>query len=241
MYPLHRWRAFADLTSDEQDALVSLGDREVALRPGQVIRNQGDPVSGLYLLVRGWVFSSLELRDGRRIIQKVHLPGDMLGTPSMTLTKAADTLTAITGAVVAFVPFERVAALYSQMPRLSGLFTFAALAESVALLDAIVAVARLSADGRIARLLLDFHARLTIIGEVRNDAFDLPLTQEAIGDLTGMTNVHVNRTIRKLCDQGLIARKGRTFRLKDVDRLRALAPLPNRQLSAQPRWLPALQ
>ncbi len=68
MYPLHKWQALADLTSGEQQALVSLGNIELTLRPREALRAQGDSVSGLYLLIRGWIASSVELSDGRRAI-----------------------------------------------------------------------------------------------------------------------------------------------------------------------------
>lgn len=57
----------------------------------------------------------------------LHLLGDMLGTPCMALTQAADTLSIVTDGIVAFVPCERAAKLYLKMPHLSGFFSFVAL------------------------------------------------------------------------------------------------------------------
>lgn len=239
LYPIHRWQAFARLTVEEEEALLTLGKTEVTRHAGETIRSEGDAASGFYLLVHGWVSSSIVLRSGARLIQKVHLPGAMLGVPSMALTRAADTLTAITEATVAFVPFERLGPIYATLPRLAALFTFAAQVERLALMDTLAVTGRASAKEQLARLLLDLHARLVPIGAVEDDAFDLPLTQEIIGDLTGLTAVHVNRKLRELREEGLFAREGRKVRILDLAALRALSPIKPRLLQFEPAWLPS--
>ncbi len=238
-YPIHRYRAFADLTRTEVELLGTLGDGEVVRRRGETFQREGDAVSGFYLHLKGWVASSIILRSGNRLIQKVHLPGDMLGTPTMVLSKAADTLTAITESVTAHVPYERILRLYETAPRLAALFMVAVQMERLALMDMLAITGNASAREQLARLLVDLHTRLTPIGMVEDDAFDLPLTQEVIGDLLGLTGVHVNRTVRAMEDEGLIARRGHRVRLLDVDRLRQLSPLPPRQPAFEPAWLPA--
>lgn len=75
--------------------------------------------------------------------------------------------------------------------------------ERLALMDALAMTGNASARERMARLLVDFHTRLSPIDLVVDDGFHLPLTQEIIGDLLGLTAVHVNRTIRGLEEEGL--------------------------------------
>lgn len=238
-YPSHRYRALCDLTPAEENALINLGDAEVVRRRGQTFQREGDVVSGFYLHIRGWISSSIVLRNGDRLIQKVHLPGDMLATPSMVLPHAADTLTAITEAVTAFVPYERIGQLLTDMPRLGALFTTAAQMERLALMDMLAITGNASAKEQLARLLVDLHTRLTPIDMVQDDSFHLPLTQEIIGDLVGLTAVHVNRTIRAMEAEGLISRQGHRFRLLDLPALRQLSPLPPRRPRFEAPWLPA--
>ncbi|HEV2866985.1 MAG TPA: helix-turn-helix domain-containing protein, partial [Allosphingosinicella sp.] len=47
----------------------------------------------------------------------------------------------------------------------------------------------------------------------------LPLTQEEIGDATGLTAVHVNRMMRGLVEDGIIERSGSHLRVLDEARL----------------------
>src|SRR3546814_20761314 len=52
---------------------------------------------------------------------------------------------------------------------------------------------------------------------------DLPVTQEQLADLLGLTPVHINRTLKELERAGAVARSGRRIRIGNLDRLRDLA------------------
>ncbi len=49
------------------------------------------------------------------------------------------------------------------------------------------------------------------------------MTQEHIGNYTGLTAVHVNRTIKKLEDEKLILRKGNLIVITNFDSLANIA------------------
>jgi CRP-like cAMP-binding protein len=46
--------------------------------------------------------------------------------------------------------------------------------------------------------------RLRAVGLVNGQAYQLPITQAELGDATGMSTVHVNRTLQELRGNGLI-------------------------------------
>jgi CRP-like cAMP-binding protein len=49
-----------------------------------------------------------------------------------------------------------------------------------------------------------------------------PLSQEDIGDATGLTKIHVNRTLRALREMNLMQIASRTLKIHDVQGLREL-------------------
>ena len=55
-------------------------------------------------------------------------------------------------------------------------------------------------------MLCEFSLRLKLAGLGEHDNYELPMTQEQLADATGLTPVHVNRTIRALEGEGLIER-----------------------------------
>ena len=239
LYPLDRFTAMAALGAHDIATLRGLGDAAVAVRRHETIRREGQPVDSIWLMLHGWVASSMLLPGGQRQIVKVHIAGDMLGTPSMALQRAADTLTALTDGWVARVPLARVRALFDEAPRVAALLLMAVKWERVALMDAVAAIGKTSARERLAAFLLDLHQRLTQVGLTQGARFDLPLTQEQIGDALGLTSVHVNRTIRALEREGMIVRHGQTVTLQDLPMLQRLSPLPRRAPWFDADWLPA--
>lgn len=78
----------------------------------------------------------------------------------------------------------------------------------------------LPATDRLALTLLDIQDELSIAGEAE-DWISLPLTLRELGDLTGLTDVHVSRTLRKLQDVGFIEKRGKRFRLNAMPKMQA--------------------
>jgi CRP-like cAMP-binding protein len=237
-FSLHRFRAFADLNPEEKAALYNLGGDPILYRRNQIIRHEGDVGPGLYLLHRGWIGSSIRLSEGDRQFLKLHLPGDVLGAPSLALTEANDTLVALTDARVSLISLDALGVIFQRSPRLGAIFFLAAQEERASLMDRVVSLGRMNASQRIAHFLIELHQRLGRIKAQRDGFIELPLSQEMIGDLVGLSAVYVNRTIRKLEKDGCIRRKRASIELVDQDRLRDMSGLPQRHLRRNPDWLP---
>ncbi|MHA6718490.1 Crp/Fnr family transcriptional regulator [Sphingomonas sp. RS6] len=229
----------ATLTPREAEVLRTFGEGAVRYRRNAIIRRDSAAVSSIYVILQGWAASSIRLQHGLRQIVKIHIAGDIMGTPSMALETAADTLTALTECLVAEVSLDRLRELFVAHPRLPSLFLMAVQVERIALMDVVASVGKSSARERLARLILDLHDRLSKIGAVTDGTFEMPLTQEQLGDVLGLTSVHVNRTMRLMEREGLIVRQGTRLSLPRLDQLRRLSPLPPRRIRFDPAWLPA--
>ncbi|MFS2109622.1 Crp/Fnr family transcriptional regulator [Sphingomonas sp. Sphisp140] len=199
------------------------------------IRRSGDKVQGVFVLLRGWAFSSVELPNGQRQILKVHLPGDILGAPSIVLPRAMETLSAATPVTVAPVPLSAFGVLQAEAPRLMASLFLSSQQERVMLSDRLAAVGRTPAAQRFAALLLQLHDRLAgpATGTV---SLHVPLTQEDFADLLGITSVHVNRILRQLLSAGLIVRRQYDYTF-DPERLREFSGMPRREWIRNPAWL----
>jgi CRP/FNR family transcriptional regulator len=195
-----------------------------------VIRHQGEPPHAVYLLVEGWAGSAITLPSGERQIVQLHLPGDLVGTPSLCLKEAAESLFALTQVQVRKIPAARFAELFASSPEFASRMFLSAQRERIALMDRLIAIGARPAAGRIAALLLDVHDRLAKIAHVRDGEFVLRMTQDEIGDYLGLTSVHVNRMFKQLVAQGLIERRLQRVRLRDISRLKALSGYIEREL-----------
>ena len=241
-FPLAHSRArlaeFAAPTAAEFDFLVSLAGPVQQVARRRTIRREGDRPQSVYLLAEGWVLSSMTLPDGSRQIVKIHLPGDMLGSPSVGLEAAAETLTTLTPVKLRTLGLPALGSLFTRAPHLAALMFLSAQQERLILMDRLCSVARTSAECRLAGLLVHLHDRLKVITPQIGSRFDHPLTQEQIGDVIGLTSVHVNRVFRMLEDRGLILRDGHSIDLLDVPALRKLCGVPVKQPARDLSWLP---
>lgn len=238
-YSLYRFEEFGRLSPGELEALIKLSEKPYSVERGHVVRRQGDPAVSFFLLLKGWVLASTLLPNGSRQVLKVHLPGDVLGTPSMSSDSALETLTTVTPTVVSAMSLIGFGQLAEEHPRVAMRFLLSVQRERAALMDQRTSMGQTRAEARMAALLLDLAERLEPLDLVHDGTFDFLLTQEQIGDVLGLTSVHVNRTLRGLEKRGLIARTARRLSILARAELVKLAARPRRPPRTQLDWLPA--
>jgi CRP-like cAMP-binding protein len=239
--PLHRLNQFLSLNVSEAETFTALADEERHYERHEVIRSQGDPAQEVFFLVNGWVASCVDSATGSRQIVKVHLPGDLLGVPSLALCDAAETLMALTSATVRMIPSRRLADLFTAAPKVAAAMFLSAQQERIWLMDRLMSIGRTSAVQRLAAFLLSLHDRLAAQGHPSPDRLELPLSQEEVANVIGITAVHANRTFAQLDATGLVARRGRIITLTDVPKMRSFSCVPKRDFRLMPPWLSALQ
>lgn len=234
-----RLEHYLPLTAEEKEALARLEENERQYRRGAIIRRENDPANEMFVIRSGWMYSYVLLDDGSRQILRLHFPGDLVGTSSIAFREATDSLVALTD--VKLCPFDKSALreTYRSHPRLAALFFLIAEAERVSLTDRLASLGRTSARARVAALLLDTINRVRVMRSEVTDTILLPMTQEEIGDATGLTSVHVNRMIRALVEEGLIARSNSHITILDEERLERVANYINRYAELDTSWLPA--
>lgn len=227
-----------ELTPGEKAALEKLEERQRHVRRGAVLQRENEECSELFILRRGLMMSYVLLDDGSRQILRFLFPGDMLGVSSAVYHEAPETLAALSDCVVS--PFDRaaLARIMTEHPRLSAMLLVYGQIERVALTDRLAALGRTSAKARVAALLLELRNRLRGTDKSIANAFALGLTQEEIGDATGLTAVHVNRMLRQLEDEGMIAREAGRVTLRDERALAQTANYVNRYEGLDLSWLP---
>lgn len=136
----------------------------------------------------GWVGTTRIFADGRRQIQCLALPGEII--QPLAGYRAPAGLVALTP--VTLVTLERSAATE---PLGEAMKRSAALHEHY-LLNQTARLGRQLAFERVGHLLLELRDRLLLSGCGGEREYPMPLTQEAIADVLGLTSVHVNRTLQ---------------------------------------------
>jgi CRP-like cAMP-binding protein len=90
---------------------------------------------------------------------------------------------------------------------------------------------RRSALERVAHFLLELLTRVQAIGLADERSYQMPLTQELIGDALGLSVPLVCRSLRQLCEDDLVAVQGQRVMIKDIEALGTLAYFERTYLS----------
>ena len=94
--------------------------------------------------------------------------------------------------------------------------------EEVQLAEQVVRLGRRSAFERLAHWLLDLQQRLAWAGLCEGERFQMPLTQEMLSDILGMSIVHVNRIVKQLRAERLVDLRGGMITILEPERLRMI-------------------
>ena len=207
------------LTNEERQALEAAALPIRACGAQTDLVREGDAVDHIYVVVEGWACRYKTARDGSRQIVALIVPGDVANLDCLMMHRPDFGVRSLTPIRVAALPCSRVLALAERNAATGRMLLQLAVAENAILSQWAFCLGRKPAQQRLAHLLCELAERHA--GEETGAAsFYLPLTQEQLADVLGLTAVHVNRTMQQLRAERLIVTTGRTIAIPDIERLR---------------------
>jgi len=211
------WNTFSQA---DREALLALPHSLKTIEAGGMIVRDGEKATHSCLLRSGYVYRQKIVADGARQIVALQMSGDMVDLQNSLLGVADHSVQALTRAEVAYIPREAVQEIALKRPAIGMAMWYDTLVDGSIFREWIANVGRRDSRTRLAHLLCEFALRLEAAGLGRHNAWELPMTQEQLADATGLTPVHVNRTLKALEKDGLIARSKRSV---TVENWKALA------------------
>lgn len=188
----------------------------------------------VFVLCSGVVSRYKVLQDGKRQVLNLGLPGDLIGLPSNLFDVAVNSVSALTEVVIAPVPFAKIFSLFSRFPRAATALFWSSACEGAIYGEHLINLGRRSAYERLAHLILELLVRLRSAGLGDDRCYTMPLTQELMADVLGLSGPHINRMIRNLRDEGLATIEGQRVVIHDLAALSTLAGFDERYLTRRP-------
>ena len=209
-------RALHNLSEDEESVILdALGPPEV-VAAGCDIASDGEAPSHSTVLLSGVACRSKIMIDGRRQILAFQFPGDFSDLYAYVLKRLDHSIMAMSSCTVARVPHEVLSRLAAKFPNLAYTLWRDTMVDSSIFQMWLVNVGQRPALARLAHLLCEQFFRLQAVGLARRgEAISLPITQEDLADATGMSTVHVNRTMQELRRRGLVGRNPTALEILD--------------------------
>lgn len=187
------------------------------------IYREGRVSDYMFTLYHGWVAFYKTLGNGKRQILRVALPGDMLGFQANLNAEMTHSAVSLTEAVLCAFPRKDMPDLLRSNLSVAKRLTELNARDMNICQTRLVTIGQQSAIERIAFFCTElFHRVRSIYQQPDTMEVFFPLSQEDIGDATGLTKIHVNRTLKALREQGLMEISSRTLKIHDLDALEEL-------------------
>lgn len=219
---LRRLERWLRLSEEEKAAVLGLPHRTSSLGSGIYIVREGEVPRHCCLLLAGFACRQKSTGDGSRSIHAVHMAGDFVDLQNALLNRSDHSVQTLSQAQVVFIECKDIVDLARRHPRLGLALWQDTLVDASIFREWITNIARRDAPARIAHLFCELSIRLEMVGLGSRQAFELPLTQEHLADATGITPVHVNRTLKDMEEEELFERRLRHVTVPDWKRLAAV-------------------
>ena len=193
-------------SADDRAAILALPHRIKPLEQHDYVVRDGAIAEHSCVLLSGFAVRQKIVGNGYRQIVAVHMKGEVVDLQNSFLGKADHSVQMLTRGKIAMIPREDVTRLAFERPAVGKAMWLDTLVDGSIFREWIANVGRRDARTRIAHLLCEFSLRLKLAGLGEPTNYELPMTQEQLADATGLTPVHVNRTIKALEAEGLIER-----------------------------------
>lgn len=216
---LDRLTSRSVLTEEEQRAVLNLPGHAEHVQSNRDFVRLGERVDHACLVASGIVGRFGENSEGKRQITAMHIPGDMADLHSLVQPFPTSALQALSISTIVRVPHAALRAVISRYPALGEALWRDCMVDASILSQWVVNVGRRQARQRIAHILCEMATRLHVAPAKGEIFFAFAVTQEQLADATGLTSVHVNRTLQAMRHDGLADVKSRAVRIADWDAL----------------------
>lgn len=213
-----------DFISDEEIAVLDsvLEPPRRAVAGVDIVTENAHPAQST-LILSGFTGRYSTVASGGRQITEVNVAGDFVDLHSLLMKQMDHGIVALTDCLYANAPHARLIEITERHPHLTRLLWLDTIIDAAIHRQWIISMGRRSGLGHLAHLLCEMYLRLQVIGQTSGLSFELPLTQPVLGDVLGLSTVHVNRLVSEMRTDGLVRWSHFQVEILDWDRLAASA------------------
>lgn len=212
----------AELTDSDEAALLS-GITAIRTAEAEVdLVREGAPTGTVRLILDGIAYRYKSVPSGRRQIMAFLLPGDLCDLQIPILGVMDHGIRTLTRCEVAHIS-QPIVDGWTERPRVNRALLWSTLVDEAIMREWIVNLGARPADQRVAHLLLELLHRLKSVGLATDKGYALPLSQQMLGECSGLSAVHANRVVTRLRHAGFVNFQRHRVAITDVGALSAMA------------------
>jgi len=190
---------------------------------------EGAPASMAFTLFEGWMLLYRSHSDGGRQGLRIALPGDFIGYMPPDEPVLHHSALAITPSVLCGFRQDDLHNMLDSHAGLAAHITRIQARYMASCQSAMLGLGRKTAEQRIAYLIAELYFRLRNRQQIDTDELGMPfpITQEMLGDMTGLTPVHTNRVLRRLRADKVFTAERQRLVVHDLEKLQEIGEFSN--------------
>jgi CRP-like cAMP-binding protein len=186
----------------DQQALLSIAQARNFAKDEMIVEEGARSVP-LLLLCSGVARSARTLEDGSQQIASIFLPGDLLNPGDFVLGGCRNSISTCSPALVLSISAGQLYPLLGKRPAIIRALWRDTAWKAAIHREWLIWLGRKPAEARLAHLLCEIACRSQAVS-IGPDKVDFPLTQRELGDILGLSTVHVNRVLQQLRSRRLV-------------------------------------
>ena len=208
----------SELTEQEVGALLALPADRLNVQANRDISRLAEEARTSCYVASGLIGRFGQTREGERQLTALHIPGDLADLHSAVRPIGVGGLVALSDTTILSIHHDAIRSVASTYPAIAEAFWRDCMVDMAALLNWTVTLGRGDAAARLAHIFCEMALRYAKTSEPLL-IYQFPVTQQHLADLTGLTSVHVNRSLRLLRETGLVSFTRGVVEIADWQRL----------------------
>lgn len=229
-----RLSRFMTINSTDLECFARIIEADHVVKKRQDLVIFGHEYRHLCFVRDGYAIRYRLLRNGKRQILNVIVPGDVIGFPVSFMDRSNYSIVALTDLDCNSCPLEAYVDLCYERPKFGLALSWLAAREAATYAENLVSLGRRTPVERLAHFLIAIHARLLEVGRAEARSFDMPFSQEIMSDVLGLSVPHLNRMMQQLRSDKLITSRARSIELTNFSGLQTLSQYQPLELAPIP-------
>ena len=210
---------YAEIGSESIDHLSSVNVKSMELKRNQKLYSLCQGRAEIFIVKQGWVSLCHTFKSHGEDICNVYMPGDIVGLRESFFDNHDITILGLQNCQLDKVSVNEVHDLFKENADIKRAVVSYIMVNDNITIERLRSCTHHKAEERVAHFLLEIYARYNFKKLIDSNVFSFPITQEVVGELLGITSVHVSRCMTALEQKKLIRKSRNTVKLLEPELL----------------------
>ena len=208
---------YGELGKEALEKLSNISCQNMELKKNQKLYSSCQSRAEVFVVKKGWVSLAHSVSNRGPDICNVYMPGDIVGVRESFFDNHDINLLALENCQLGIISVNDLHDLFKDHEDIKRAVVSYVMVNDNITIERLRSCTHHKAEDRVAHFLLEIFARYSFKERLSSNIFYFPITQEVVGELLGITSVHVSRCMTALEQKKMIRKTRSSIRLLQPD------------------------